>query len=323
MARCFLFLTRLGVDPARLRFRQHLAKEMAHYAEDCWDAEIECSYGWVECVGMADRSAFDLKAHAAKSKVDLTAYEKFDVPRPVSQLVVEQNKQLMGKELKKDAKAVADALDALCEADLEALGARLAADGAALVGGVSVTCAMLKIERVTKLLAGRAFTPAVIEPSFGLGRIMYCLMEHSFYTRPGGDEARCVLRLPPLVAPIKVTVFPLVADVRLAALAASLAGELTAAGLFNKVDTTGVSIGKRYARTDEIGVPFAVTVDHATLGDGSVTLRERDSCAQLRVPSAGVAALVAALCAAPDPAAAWAEAAGRYPAQKAAAEEDE
>ena len=64
----------------RLRFRQHLPHEMAHYAADCWDAEIECTYGWVECVGLADRSAFDLKAHSDKSKVELTAYERFDKP---------------------------------------------------------------------------------------------------------------------------------------------------------------------------------------------------------------------------------------------------
>jgi hypothetical protein len=45
----------------RVRFRQHLQHEMAHYAEDCWDAEVDCTYGWVECVGLADRSAFDLR----------------------------------------------------------------------------------------------------------------------------------------------------------------------------------------------------------------------------------------------------------------------
>ena len=49
----------------KLRFRQHLKHEMAHYAEDCWDAEVECSYGWVECAGLADRSAFDLKVWGA------------------------------------------------------------------------------------------------------------------------------------------------------------------------------------------------------------------------------------------------------------------
>lgn len=63
IGRVYLFLTRLGIDKERLRFRQHLANEMAHYAADCWDAEIECSYGWIECVGIADRSAYDLLAH--------------------------------------------------------------------------------------------------------------------------------------------------------------------------------------------------------------------------------------------------------------------
>lgn len=62
IGRTYLFLRRIGVDTQRLRFRQHLVNEMAHYAEDCWDAEIECSYGWIECVGLADRSAYDLKA---------------------------------------------------------------------------------------------------------------------------------------------------------------------------------------------------------------------------------------------------------------------
>lgn len=64
IGRVYLFLTRLGIDKERLRFRQHLANEMAHYAADCWDAEIESSYGWIECVGIADRSAYDLRAHS-------------------------------------------------------------------------------------------------------------------------------------------------------------------------------------------------------------------------------------------------------------------
>ena len=51
----------VGIDSARMRFRQHLQHEMAHYADDCWDCEVDCSYGWVECAGLADRAAFDLK----------------------------------------------------------------------------------------------------------------------------------------------------------------------------------------------------------------------------------------------------------------------
>lgn len=70
IGRVYLFLTQLGIDKDRLRFRQHLANEMAHYAADCWDAEIECSYGWIECVGIADRSAYDLRAHTVRVLVN-------------------------------------------------------------------------------------------------------------------------------------------------------------------------------------------------------------------------------------------------------------
>ena len=57
-------------------------------------------------------------------------------------------------------------------------------------------------------VAGRNYTPAVIEPSFGIGRIMYCMFEHSYYTREG-DETRTVMKFTPIVAPVKATVFPL------------------------------------------------------------------------------------------------------------------
>jgi glycyl-tRNA synthetase len=133
------------------------------------------------------------------------------------------------------------------------------------------------------------------------------------------DEQRTVLRLNPLVAPIKVTVFPLLADERLVTRTQRIATDLTAAGIFNKVDTTGVSIGKRYARTDEIGVPFAITVDHRTLEDDTVTLRERDSCDQVRVPAADVPAVVVALVAG----ASWAEVSAKFPAQEASAADAE
>lgn len=67
IARTYLFLTKLGIDKDHLRFRKHLQNEMAHYAADCWDAEIECSYGWIEVTGLADRSAYDLNAHTVRT----------------------------------------------------------------------------------------------------------------------------------------------------------------------------------------------------------------------------------------------------------------
>ena len=67
IARIQKFLVNLGIDPRRVRFRQHLNTEMAHYALDCWDAECYTSYGWIECVGCSNRSAYDLTQHSDSS----------------------------------------------------------------------------------------------------------------------------------------------------------------------------------------------------------------------------------------------------------------
>ncbi|KAK6165519.1 hypothetical protein SNE40_022434 [Patella caerulea] len=80
MARIYLFLIKVGVDPKRLRFRQHLSNEMAHYACDCWDAEMKTSYGWIECVGCADRSCYDLTQHTEATGVKLVAERKLSEP---------------------------------------------------------------------------------------------------------------------------------------------------------------------------------------------------------------------------------------------------
>ena len=165
---------------------------MAHYAEDCWDAEIESTYGWIECVGLADRSAFDLKAHSAKSGTELTAHERFAEPRTEEVLVVEPNKKDMGKAFKKDVKAVTDALAALSAEDALALDAKVSADGAASLataaGEMELLPGMVRIAMETKKVSGRNFTPSVIEPSFGIGRIMYCMFEHSFYVRKDDEQ---------------------------------------------------------------------------------------------------------------------------------------
>lgn len=63
LARSYMFLTQVGIRAEAIRFRQHRCNEMAHYANDCWDAEVETSYGWIEVAGHSNRSAFDLTKH--------------------------------------------------------------------------------------------------------------------------------------------------------------------------------------------------------------------------------------------------------------------
>ncbi|KAL0425198.1 UNVERIFIED_CONTAM: Glycine--tRNA ligase, mitochondrial 1 [Sesamum radiatum] len=314
IGRVYLFLTQLGIDKDRLRFRQHLANEMAHYAADCWDAEIECSYGWIECVGIADRSAYDLRAHTDKSGVPLVAHEKFSEPIEVEKLVITPVKKELGLAFKGNQKKVVEALEAMGEKEAMELKATLEAEGEAkfrictLDKEVIIKKDMLSISKRKKKEHQRLFTPSVIEPSFGIGRIIYCLYEHLFYTRASkdGDEQLNVFRFPPLVAPIKCTVFPLVQNQQYEEVAKRIAKSLTTVGISHKIDITGTSIGKRYARTDELGVPFAITVDSAP----SVTLRERDSRQQVRVNVDEVASVVKELT---DGVSKWPDILLRYP----------
>lgn len=106
---------------------------------------------------------------------------------------------------------------------------------------VTIKKNMVSISKEKKKEHQRVFTPSVIEPSFGIGRIIYCLYEHSFYTRASrdGDEQLNVFRFPPLVAPIKCTVFPLVQNQQYEEVARSIARSLTAVGISYKIDITG------------------------------------------------------------------------------------
>ncbi|RKP37457.1 glycyl-tRNA synthetase [Dimargaris cristalligena] len=296
LVRIFRFLLRIGINPQRLRFRQHMSNEMAHYACDCWDAEIQSSYGWIECVGCADRSAYDLTVHAKKTGERLTVQQA--LPEPVIEDVVRLtiNKKLFGPKFKKAARVVEDYLTQLEEPQLLELQAQLTASGQATIQAADgntypLDSSLVTIERVQVKHSVREFTPNVIEPSFGIGRILYSLIEHSYWTRED-DEARAVLSFPTCVAPFKCLVLPLSNSPVFTPVVKQLASQLRGMGIAAKVDDSSASIGKRYARNDELGTPFAITVDFQTVKDETVTLRERDSTHQIRQPISVVLAIL-------------------------------
>ena len=149
---------------------------------------------------------------------------------------------------------------------------------------IELTDEFYEVVRVTEKVSGKRVVPHVIEPSHGLDRIFYSVLEQSYdYDE---KEEYTVLHLKPEVAPIKVGVFPLMEKDGLDAFAMSLYEKLQASGLASVYDGSG-TIGKRYARMDEVGTPYCVTVDYETLeGDlkDTVTIRDRDSKQQKRVP---------------------------------------
>ena len=282
------FLKAVGVDGERLRFRQHEKDEMAHYAADCWDAESLLSYGWTEIVGIADRGCWDLSRHAKFSGVEMTAFKRFDEAQEIEQDRIKPRYDRLGPLYKGKAGKIGKAMEAADPASM--------ADGALTVNvdGESITVPgeLFEVTRVKEKVSGVRSVPHVIEPSHGLDRIIYTVLEHSY----AQQDEQTVMRLSPAVAPIKVGVFPLMTRDELDDIAMEIDQELRYGGIETLYDDSG-SIGRRYARMDEIGTPWCITVDYRSKEDGTVTLRERDSTSQIRVQYADVLNVIrAALC---------------------------
>lgn len=198
LARVQKFLLKIGIDESKIRLRQHMMNEMAHYATDCWDAELLTSYGWIECVGCADRSAYDLTVHKNKTGAPLVVRETRSEPLRIEEWQIDVEKKLFGPRFKKDSKTVETAIEALSQDLREKLSLDLDKEGKIEIdvqgvndGKVELTKDLIKIEKRTRVENIREYTPNVIEPSFGIGRIFYCLMEHVYWSRPD-DEARGV-----------------------------------------------------------------------------------------------------------------------------------
>jgi len=201
----------LGMKEENIRLRAHDDDELAHYAAGCSDVDYRFPWGWDELEGIANRTDFDLKAHAERSGEDLRFYDQ---------------------------------------------------------------------------VANERYYPYVIEPSAGLTRSAFAFLLDAYHEEEVKGETRTVLRLHPRLAPIKVAVLPLSKKPDLVGVTQQVAEELRAHWNI-EVDVTQ-SIGRRYRRQDEIGTPFAVTVDFETLDDQAVTVRDRDTMEQERVPMSGL-----------------------------------
>lgn len=280
------FLETVGVDPERMRFRQHLQTEMAHYAADCWDVEALLTYGWTELVGIADRGCWDLSRHIEHSNADMTAFQRFDEPQEVERDIIKARYDVLGPRYKGKAAKIGKAIESADPSHIKGGRLTVTVDGEAIM----LEGSFFEVARVREKVSGKKIVPHVIEPSHGLDRILYACLEHAYHESDG----YVVLRLKPVVAPIKVGVFPLMAKDGLDAKAAEIDEALRMDGLTTYFDDSG-SIGRRYARMDEAGTPWCVTVDYRTMEDGTVTLRERDTTKQVRIASDKVVSVIDSL----------------------------
>ena len=205
-----------GVEPTRLRLREHAKDELAHYAKKAIDVEYRFPFGWKELEGIHNRGDFDLGNHAKVSGENLEYFDQ---------------------------------------------------------------------------ATGEHFIPWIVETAAGADRSAFTFLIDAYREEEVRGDKRVVLGLHPELAPYKVAVLPLlkkrteIVDV-CHRLLADLKRDLMAV-----YDDTA-AIGKLYRRQDEIGTPWCVTVDVDSLEDGAVTVRDRDSMAQERVPVEGVKRLI-------------------------------
>ncbi|XP_068437773.1 glycine--tRNA ligase [Clinocottus analis] len=315
IGRIYLYLIKAGLSKDKVRFRQHMENEMAHYACDCWDAESKTSYGWIEIVGCADRSCYDLSCHSRATKVPLVAEKPLKEPKVVNVVQFEPNKGAIGTAFKKDAKLVLEYLAACDEcyiSDQEKLLNEKGEFSVETQGRTfKVTKEMVGVKRFQKTVHVEEIVPNVIEPSFGIGRIMHSIFEHSFRIRQG-DEQRTYFSFPATVAPYKCSILPLSQNQEFTPFVSQLSEAMTKNGVSHKVDDSSGSIGRRYARSDEIGVAFGVTIDFDTVNKTphTATLRDRDSMRQIRAEVTELPGMVQDLA---NGTLTWAEVEKKYP----------
>jgi len=333
MARTYLFFLSIGIREKHVRFRQHLPTEMAHYANDCWDPEIETSLGWLECAGIADRACFDLNAHTTAAKCDLYYRETLDKPIEVEVLVPTKAAGIATmKAFGKQGRAVKTWMEQLPMEELKCLVADVQKDGkatrkATLADGTEQECTFtpeqVACETKTEKQTTTTFMPGVVEPSFGIDRILFALLEHAYYARPkeaGAEEKqiRAVLAFPAAIAPYKLIILPqdqrIGRDEKYLQLMQAMRRKISSLGHSCTVDDSNATLGKRYSRNDELGIPYGCTVDFTSMQDSTVTLRERDSMKQVRLAAADVPAVLHDLCWGRKN---WQDILGAYPLQTA------
>ncbi|MBU4534589.1 MAG: glycine--tRNA ligase [Euryarchaeota archaeon] len=274
------FLRELGIPDNALRFRQHLPTEMAHYAIDCWDVEVKTDrYGWIEIIGIADRSDYDLKSHSDYSSEDLKVFMEYPEPVNIKKTIVKPNMQKFGPAFKTQAPALMKFLE---ETDSEEIKKSFQKNGffeVELEDKYQILPEHLEFEEVDETIRGEKIFPHVIEPSFGMDRIVYSVLLHCF----NQEEDKNYFQFATDIAPVEVSVFPLLNQEDLTSMAQDIKDSLRDLGFIAEYDSSG-TIGRRYARSDEIGVPFALTVDHESLSSDTITIRNRDDSQQIRIP---------------------------------------
>ncbi|MCE9610596.1 MAG: glycine--tRNA ligase [Chthoniobacter sp.] len=266
----------IGLGADLLDYHRQKPDELAHYARACVDILFKFPFGTEELEGIAARSDFDLSQHQKHSG---------------------KSQEIFDEELRAAAGKLDDAAKNVFVASVQDEWASRAAKN----GKPEDAARAAAQEFCEKLFKGQ-YVPHVIEPSAGLDRLALAILAAAYHEEEKADvngkiEKRTVLRFHPRVAPVKVGVFPLLKNKPELVAKARAVYEMLKRQMNCFYDETG-NIGRRYARQDEAGTPFGVTIDFDTIGENgpelldTVTLRHRDDGRQERVKIADLLGLL-------------------------------
>ncbi|MEM3622644.1 MAG: glycine--tRNA ligase [Candidatus Bathyarchaeia archaeon] len=268
-------LIALGVPAENQRFIEKFPWERAHYSAQTFDQEVLVErWGWIEVTATAHRTDYDLKRHTEFSNQDMYIFKEYDKPLKKEQVTIKPIMEKLGPTFKKEAAKVAEMLS---KANPKEVESSIKKHGYIMLGKYKVLPEHLEIKHEKVVERGRRFIPHVIEPTFGSDRLLYVTFEYAYRVK----DDRTVMSFPRDIAPIQVGVYPLVSKDGLPEKAMELYKNLVDESFIAEYDEAG-SIGRRYARADEIGIPLGITVDYETLKDNTVTIRDRDSWKQVR-----------------------------------------
>jgi glycyl-tRNA synthetase len=194
---------------------------------------------------------------------------------------------VLGRQYRMKAKAVFAALE---QATPTPDGADVEVDGEK----IHIPPDLFEVRDDVVEIRGEEIVPHVIEPSYGIDRMCYAVLEQAYDEDIADGESRTVMRLSPNIAPVQVAVFPLMTRDGLDTIAKEIIRGLQTRGILAEYDDGG-AIGRRYRRQDEIGTPFAITVDYESKDNNTVTLRSRDTMKQVRIAITDLPQIVEAL----------------------------
>ncbi|MEM2242289.1 MAG: glycine--tRNA ligase [Candidatus Bathyarchaeia archaeon] len=275
MALAKKLLTELGVPAEKQRFIEKLPWERAHYSLQSFDQEVYVDrWGWVEVSGHAYRTDYDLKRHMQFSGVDTRVFKEYEKPVEIEKTVVKPLMAKLGPKFKGEAQKIAEIL---AEMNPEEVEESFKKKGYYMLGEHKILPEYVEIVKCKVTEKGKHFIPHVVEPSFGLDRLVYVTLEYAYHVK----DDRVILSFPRDIAPIQVGVYPLVSKDGLPEKAMQVYKMLIDEGFIAEYDEAG-SIGRRYARADEAGIPLGITIDYETLKDDTVTIRDRDTWRQVR-----------------------------------------